>query len=444
MWAKKTMEGWGRTTRVTLPTLEASDRQQLVAGFCDHSQGSLLANNSLRSYGDQAIPAGGRAISTRHLTGISEFDPDTATVTAEAGVTIRQLLDYLVPKGFMPGTCPGTGFASVAGAIANDVHGKNHEHDGSFCDHLVWFDLLVADGSVLRVSEYSDPELFRATIGGCGLTGIILAAGLRLLPAPSNAVLLRERRIINLEDFFQQIEAARRAARFSIGWIDALSRGPTLGRGILETAEPVDQSVPEPSRRTLTMPFQLPSYSLNKLTVKAFNALYYRRVPKGGRTRLLALPKFLFPLDAILRWNRIYGRRGFDQFQCVTPEAQSFEATRRMLEEISAAGIGSFLAVLKSLGRQGKGYLSFPMPGYTLALDIPRRPGSHTLMKKLEAITLEAGGRCYFAKDACLSPESVRAMYPQFEQFVATVRRIDPEQRFDSLMAERLRLHSEA
>lgn len=444
MWTTRTMEGWGRTTRVKLPTLEASSRDELVAAFKDISDDSVLANNSLRSYGDQPIPAGGRAISTCALTGISDFNRDSATVTVEAGVTIRQLLDYLVPQGLMPATCPGTGFVSIAGAIANDVHGKNHDHDGSFCDHVEWFDLLTADGTVQRVTEEENPALFRATVGGCGLTGIILAAGLRLLPTPSNAVVLRETRIRNLEHFFEEIEAARGKTKYSIGWIDALSRGNSLGRGILETAELADQSVRPPSSFTLSMPFQLPSYSLNKLTVKAFNAVYYRRVPKKPRTRLLALPKFLFPLDAILRWNRIYGRRGFDQFQCVTPDQHSFDATRRMLEAISAAGIGSFLAVLKSLGRSGRGYLSFPMPGYTLALDIPRRPGSAELMKKLETIALEAGGRCYLSKDACMSPASVRRMYPRFDQYVEVLRQVDPERRFDSVMAQRLQFRAEA
>jgi decaprenylphospho-beta-D-ribofuranose 2-oxidase len=243
----------------------------------------------------------------------------------------------------------------------------------------------------------------------------------------------------NLDDFLAGFAAAAEAT-WSVGWIDALAGGASLGRGILEVAEPSETSIPVPAAKSKTFPLEAPGWALNRLTVKAFNALYWRRVPEAGRTRVQHYGKFLYPLDAIHHWNRMYGRRGFHQFQCVLPFGAGEAALRRLLETISAAGDASFLAVLKVMGKPGRGLLSFALPGYSLALDIPARPGVQGLFTALERIVLEAGGRIYLAKDSLLSAEGFWAMYPEAQRFLEIRASVDPQGRFSSDMAKRLGL----
>lgn len=438
-WKRIELTSWGRLSRA--PCLAARpERMRELRTALEVPEGRrLLAHGAGRSYGDVCLNDGEAVVLTGRLDRILAFDPAAATVAVEPGVTFGDLLDVFLPRGLLPPVSPGTAFVTMGGAVANDVHGKNQHHMGCFGDHVLWLDLLLPDGGIRRVSEAEDPDLFRATIGGIGLTGIITGICLRLVPVPSNALVVRRRRMADLDAFLAGFEAAS-GASWSVGWIDALAQGASLGRGILETAEPSPESIPPPSRRTRSFPFDAPGWMLNRAGVRAFNAAYWRRVPAGGEERLLPYRTFLYPLDAIHGWNRMYGRAGFRQFQCVVPQAGGAAALRRLLEAVAANGDASFLAVLKSMGRAGRGLLSFAMPGYTLALDIPARPGSAALFAGLERITLEAGGRIYLAKDSMLSAAGFAAMYPDAGRFQAIRARVDPQGRLSSTMSRRLGL----
>lgn len=438
-WQEMTLSGWGRAGAARMQVCRPERESEIRAALGAADQASLIARGMGRSYGDAALNDGGRALLTRRLDRILSFDAGSGEVVAEPGVTFADLLAVFVPRGFMvPGT-PGTGFATLGGALANDVHGKNHDRHGSFGDHVRWFELILSDGSRRRVSPESDPELFAATVGGVGLTGVVARICFALLPGASSRVMVQERRIADLEDFLAGFAEIRETATFSVGWIDALARGRSLGRGVLETAElarPLDGPRPRPRSRRL--PIDLPGAVMSPLGIRLFNAYYYHRVPRAGWQRVKPLQEFLFPLDSLLDWNRLYGRRGFYQFQCVLPDGTAAVGLRALLEEIGRARGASFLAVLKTLGRQGRGHLSFPMRGHTLALDFPRRDGTEELLRKLEALTLDHGGRIYLAKDALLSAEGFQRMYPKLAQFRAVVERVDPQGRFDSDLARRL------
>ncbi len=443
-WADIQLEGWGRigggpmtACRPERISEARQPKREAVPG-----QG-LIAHGAGRAYGDAALNAQGRVMLTRRLDRMLGFDPGTGVLEAEPGVTFADLLAAFLPRGWLAPVTPGTAFATLGGAVANDVHGKNHDRVGSFGDHLAFIDLVLPSGEVSRITEGEHPALFRATLGGLGLTGVAIGVGLRMMRVPSAVLRVRERRCGDLASFLEALLEARERAAYSVGWIDGLAKGGALGRGILEEADPEPEPAADlrPSRnRELGVPVDLPGFLLNSATVGLFNAAYYRRVPEGGRERLLSYQSFLYPLDSIHRWNRIYGRGGFYQFQCVLPETSAPQGLRRMLEEITSAGRASFLAVLKTLGAEGKGFLSFPMRGFTLALDFPRRPGVEELLARLERLTLDHGGRIYLAKDAMMSPGGFRAMYSRLPEFQAVLDEVDPQRRLNSDMARRLRI----
>ncbi|MBA2491217.1 MAG: aminotransferase class III-fold pyridoxal phosphate-dependent enzyme [Gammaproteobacteria bacterium] len=432
------LHGWGRVsgglTSVTLP----ETRAEAIEAMHSARDGTAIAFGGGRSYGDMALNSHGRVILTTQLNRILSFDSANGEVVCEPGVTFHELLREFLPFGFAAPVSPGTGFVTIGGAVANDVHGKNHDVAGSFGDHVRWIDLLLPCGDTVRLSPKDRPEWFNATIGGLGLTGIMLAVCFTLRRVPTNAVRVEERRIPDLEAFFAAFETARTRCTYSVAWIDALAGDARLGRGILETAEHADAALSRSPPRRVRVPFDFPAAALNPWTVRAFNALYYRRVPPSGRRVDRLIDQFLYPLDAILDWNRLYGRAGFYQFQCVVPEADSHRAIRRLLGEVASARAASFLAVLKTLGGQSQGLLSFPMRGYTLALDLPRRPGTERLIARLGGITLDYGGRVYLAKDACLPGELFQAMYPKLDRFRAVLDELDPHGRMSSDLSRRL------
>jgi decaprenylphospho-beta-D-ribofuranose 2-oxidase len=407
------------------------------------SEGPLLAFGAGRSYGDVALNSGGRAVITTRLDRLLSFDRDTGLLIAEPGVTFGTLFATFLPLGFAPPVAPGTGFATLGGGVANDVHGKNHHVRGSFGQHLEWIDLRLPNGESRRLTRADDSPLWRATLGGLGLTGMIERVALRLERVPSNALVVRKRRIRDLDEFLAEFQASSQA-EYVVGWIDALARGPHLGRGILETAARAERSLDSAAAGSRRVPFDLPSFALGHATVRAFNAVYRRHVPAGGTEGTMHYAKFLFPLDAIHEWNRIYGRRGFHQFQCLVPFEGGAGALRQLLESIAQSGRGSFLAVLKAMGERGAGYLSFPAPGYTLALDFPNAPGVSELLARLERITADHGGRVYLAKDATLPPELLPAMYPDLDRYRAVLDEIDPHGRLSSDMARRLAIRRSA
>jgi decaprenylphospho-beta-D-ribofuranose 2-oxidase len=440
-WAQINLTGWGRTSGGAMtacrPERVSELRERVREGPAD---GGRIAYGAGRAYGDAALNSQGRVILTRRLNRMLAFDGDSGVLGTEPGVTFNDLLAVFLPRGWLVPATPGTAFATLGGAVANDIHGKNHDRVGSFGDHLTWIDLMLPSGEIVRTTDSERPELFRATIAGLGLTGVIVGIGLRLMRVPSSAVRVRERRCRNLDAFLAALAEARQRATYSVGWIDGLAKGRELGRGLLEEAEPATETVTDTPQRARRVPMDAPGSVLNPITIGLFNAAYYRRVPVGGRERIVPYRRFLYPLDAISDWNRIYGRGGFFQFQCVLPDASAPSGIRLLLEEIAGSGRASFLAVLKTLGAEGRGHLSFPMRGYTLALDFPRRGGVEDVLRRLERLTLDHGGRIYLAKDAVLSPEGFRAMYPKLPEFQAVLDAIDPEQRLNSDMARRLKI----
>ena len=440
-WAQINLTGWGRTSGGAMtacrPERVSELRERVREGPAD---GGRIAYGAGRAYGDAALNSQGRVILTRRLNRMLAFDGDSGLLEAEPGVTFNDLLAVFLRRGWLVPATPGTAFATLGGAVANDIHGKNHDRVGSFGDHLTWIDLMLPSGEIVRTTDSERPELFRATIAGLGLTGVIVGIGLRLMRVPSSAVRVRERRCRDLDAFLAALAEVRQRATYSVGWIDGLAKGRELGRGLLEEAEPASEAVPDTPQRARRVPMDAPGSLLNPITIGLFNAAYYRRVPVGGRERIVPYRRFLYPLDAISDWNRIYGRGGFFQFQCVLPDASAPRGIRLLLEEIAGSGRASFLAVLKTLGAEGRGYLSFPMRGYTLALDFPRRGGVEDVLRRLERLTLDHGGRIYLAKDAVLSPEGFRAMYPKLPEFQAVLDAIDPEQRLNSDMARRLKI----
>jgi len=436
----RALTAWGRSSRTVSRSWRVASADDARAAMLNAGPQGVIARGFARSYGDVCLNDGGDVLDLTALDAIESFDVETGVLRCQAGASYDAIVRHTLPLGWLPPVCPGTAVVSMGGAVANDVHGKNQHVSGSVGDHVDWLELLLPDGTVRRVSPDDDPELFDATIGGIGLTGVILALQLRLARVPSNAMELEEVRIPDLDTFLERVHAAEREHPYVVGWIDALTRGRHLGRGILELGRHAEQPVREPLGMAVGVPFEFPTWVLNRHTVRSFNAAYYRRVPAGGRRRRIHVGRFLFPLDAIHRWNRMYGRAGVYQFQCVVPFADGRRAIVALMEEIVRSRGASFLAVLKSMSRPSRGMLSFPMPGFTLALDFPRRAHTRALVERLHDIALRHGGRVYLAKDACLTPERLRAMYPQVDRFRAVLRRIDPQGRMQSDMSRRLDL----
>ena len=414
----------------------------MLTGMRAAGKQGAIARGYARSYGDVCLNHDGDVLNMTPFSSIRSLDTATGALCCDAGLSYRAIMAHCIPLGWQPPVCPGTAFVTMGGAVANDIHGKNQCSVGSFGDHLDWFDLRLPDGSVQRVTPSSDPDLFAATVGGIGLTGVIQTLQIRMQRVPSNAMEMKEIRVPNLEAFLDLLQWSDEEYPYVVGWIDALSSGRKMGRGILELARPSPQGEPDPLPLSVSVPFEFPSFVLNRHSVRAFNAVYFRHVPQAGRERRIHVNKFLFPLDAIHNWNRMYGRRGVFQFQCVVPTAEGRRAISALMDEIVRSRGGSFLAVLKYMARKGLGMLSFPMPGFTLALDFPRRPETQRLIELLQDIVLEYGGRIYLAKDACLSAERFEAMYPQVERFKAVLRHVDPNGLMQSDMSRRLNLNS--
>ncbi len=441
--ALATLTGWGRVARAASVTQRPDGVADLGNVFAERRRAhGLIAHAAGRAYGDCALNAEGTALLTAGLTGVLSFDPASGQIAVEPGVTFRQLMAAYLPQGWLVPVSPGTGFATIGGAVANDVHGKNHEVAGSFGQHVTELDLLTPDGATRTIGPHAEPALFQATCGGLGLTGVITRVAFRMKRVPGPGVAVRSRRLPDLDAFLAAMDAAR-TATYAVGWIDGCARGGALGRGILETAEASGGACRGAAPRAgMRVPFDFPALALNPTSIAAFNALYYRRAPAAGRLATVPYSTFFYPLDALRDWNRIYGRRGFHQFQNVVPFASGPKALRELLEVIAASRRASFLAVLKRLGPAAPdaGPLSFPQAGYTLALDFPAGPGIEALYAELVAITLRHGGRVYLAKDALLTAEAFRNMYPRWGEFRELLERVDPKRHLQSDMSRRLRL----
>lgn len=442
IWAEKELAGWGRVRRSTAQVARPERLRGVAESLCE-GHPSVLARGNGRSYGDAALNSGGHVILMSRLDRLLALDEAGGTVTVEAGASFSDMVRALLPHGFLPSAVPGTGFASVGGGLANDIHGKNHHLRGSIGQQLDWLELRTPDGQLHRLQGDEDSDLLLATLGGVGMTGVIERASLKIERVPSNAVTRKRERIADLDEFLQRLREEQERTPYVVGWIDALARGARLGRGILELAAPSPEGIAPATRRTRRVPVDFPSLALNRWSVQLFNELYFRRIPTQGRTESLSYEKFLFPLDALHDWNRVYGRRGFHQFQCVVPFESAAHALRQMLGLIAESGQGSALAVLKAMGPAGRGHLSFPQPGFTLALDFPNGPAVDGLIARLEAITFEHGGRIYLAKDATLTPQHMQKMYPRLDRFREVLAQIDPNGRMASDLSRRLHLRGD-
>lgn len=434
------LTGWGRSSYATSRVFEAGTTEQVLAAMRDPGAAPVVARGAGRSYGDASLNEGGYLIRTTAMKTVHAFDPHSGEIVIDPGLNFGDLLHSHASQGWIAPVTPGTQFATLGGAIANDVHGKNHDHDCSIGDHVRWLDLALPDGTLQRVDPIGTPDLFAATVGGIGLTGVITRICLQMKRVPGSMLLVRERRAANLDEYLDALQEARERCRYSVGWIDGLATGRTLGRGILETADHIEDPQPLRRRWRAHMPVDLPELAFNSWTIGLFNQLYFHRIPARGRERRLDLAQFFYPLDAITDWNRMYGRRGFVQFQCVIPDAQARPALHQLLLAISSSGLASFLAVIKTLGRAGQGYLSFPTPGITLALDFPVRHSTAGLLARLHGITADHGGRIYLAKDSCLPAGLLPQMYPRLTQFRAVLTQVDPQRRMRSDMSNRLQL----
>ncbi|RZU02659.1 FAD-binding oxidoreductase [Rivibacter subsaxonicus] len=389
---------------------------------------SMLAFGNGRSYGDSNLNPDGTLLLTRGIDRILGFDAATGVLDAEAGLLLSQVLDLCVPQGWFPAVTPGTQFVTLGGAIANDVHGKNHHRAGSFGHHVLGFELLRSDGSRRWCSPSENADWFAATIGGLGLTGLVTRVRLQLRRIANAGIESETIRFRSLEEFFALSEESAAGFEYTAAWVDCASGGARLGRGLFERGNHASPGVDPvllrpPSAHTRRMPFTPPVSLVNGLTLKLFNAAYFHR-QRGDRVAgVRHYRPWLYPLDALLEWNRLYGPRGFYQYQCVVPPAAASRHVRALLGAVAASGMGSFLAVLKQFGdRPSPGLLSFPCAGATLALDFPNRGARlEQLFERLDRIVLEAGGRLYPAKDGRMGATIFRAGYPRWQKFGAFV-----------------------
>jgi decaprenylphospho-beta-D-ribofuranose 2-oxidase len=439
----KPVSGWGRYPVQSCELIRPERYAELKP-----STERVIVRGQGRSYGDASLNADARVILSERLNRILAFDPNKGLLRAEAGITLQEILEIVVPRGWFLPVTPGTKYASLGGCVAADVHGKNHHGAGSFSAHVQEIEMVLADGTRTCCAAEQDADLFWATAGGMGLTGIIAEVTLRLMPIESGRMIVQHRAANDLEAGFKLLDSADFDDVYTVAWIDCLARGRSLGRSIVMRAHhasraelpPAERAQPfeRPARRLRRMPFDLPSWVLNPLTVNAFNQLYYWTQGRKQAPFPADYDGYFYPLDAIADWNRLYGKKGFVQYQCVLPGA-AVDDMRCILEMLAASRRASFLAVLKRFGAAGKGMLSFPCPGYTLALDLPvKDAGLFELLDRLDEIVLAAGGRVYLAKDCRLAAATFRAMYPRYNEWLAVKRAVDPGNRFSSSLSRRI------
>lgn len=427
---------WGMYPPEPQRLVKLRDRHSLVM---PEGSETLLPYGSGRSYGDSCLNTGGLLIGSDALDHFIAFDDATGLLICEAGVTFAAIVEMFLPRGWFLPVTPGTKFVTVAGAIANDVHGKNHHCEGTFGRHVVSFELVTSDGIRRTCSPGENADLFAATIGGLGLTGFITHATIQLKRAPSAFLKGQSIKFGNVDEFFDLSEVAANDYEYTVSWIDCLGNGATLGRGIFMQANAASAEEADDVKAghglSIGIPVTPPLSLVNRLTLKPFNWAYYNRQRTTCLDKVWHINSFHYPLDAIANWNRIYGPRGLLQYQCVVPVADQREVSRALLTEISRSGQGSFLVVFKTFGAKASpGILSFPMEGTTLALDFPIRGAStFALLDRLDAIVVEAGGRIYPAKDARMSAATFRRGYPRWREFS---KFIDP--RFSSRFERRV------
>ena len=443
---------WGNHPRHDCSSARPESWRALDDALNDDAHATRIARGLGRSYGDAALNKDGAVVRTERLDRVLDFDERTGVLHAEAGLALKDVNRSFLPRGWFPGVTPGSAYVTLGGAIAANVHGKNHHAEGAFDAWTDAIELLLptnnAEWEPRWVSRDDDPELFHATLGGMGLTGVVRRASVRMKPVPSAHIDARYQKAPNLDAALEGFAGDYAHMPYSVAWIDCLATGGDAGRSVLIGGDhaPVDAlpsvlraeplKLEPPKRRRV--PFNFPGAALNPLSVRAFNALYYRS-PRPER-RIEPAHEFFYPLDAILEWNRIYGKKGFQQYQVVIPFERGAQGVRTLLDRIAKAKAASFLAVLKAMGPESQGPLSFPMPGWTLALDLKQTTRLDALLADLDAIAIEFGGRRYLAKDASLTREHFRAMYPRLDEFMSVRTRVDPHGALSSSLSRRLGL----
>jgi decaprenylphospho-beta-D-ribofuranose 2-oxidase len=446
------LTGWGRTSPTAARVRTPASFDDVARSLAEAGPRGALVRGLGRSYGDIAQNAGGLVLDLTRLAGVEELDARAGTATVLAGTSIDALLRRLVPAGWFVPVTPGTRFVTIGGALANDVHGKNHHRDGSFGSHVLAFDLLTSDGAVRTVTPGRDPEAFGATVGGAGLTGAILRATIRLLPIRTSRVRVDTERAADLEDLMARMAAGDDAYRYSVAWLDCLARGRSLGRGVLsrgDHAEPDELSARAARSPFAYAPRALPAVPpgipriVSPVAARAFNEAWLRRAPRERRGELQPISAFFHPLDAVTAWNRLYGRQGFVQYQFAVPFGAE-RVVQRVIEALVAGNVPTFLGVLKRFG-PGTGMLSFPIAGWTLAIDVPvGAPGLRALLARFDEDVADAGGRVYLAKDARLDEALLARMYPDLGRWREIRDRLDPNRVWRSDLARRVGLDAGA
>ena len=443
---ERLLSGWGRTAPSRATVVRLSDVAAVTTELRSPPRRGVLPRGLGRSYGDVAQNAGGVVLDMTGLAGIETFDEGAGTITALAGTSLDAILRVTVPRGWFLPVTPGTRFVTLGGAIASDIHGKNHHVDGALGDHIAAFDLVTADGVVRSVTSDGDPETFAATVGGMGLTGVITRATIRLLPIETSRMCVDTERAGDLDDLMARMTSGDDRYRYSVAWVDGLARGRALGRSVLTRGDHATlaelgdrwsgEALAFDPRSLPSVPPMMPNV-VTPIAARVFNEVWFRKAPRWEHGRITPLAPFFYPLDAVGDWNRLYGPRGFVQYQFVVPFGEE-STVRSAIERLAAFGSASFLAVLKRFG-PGRGMLSFPIEGWTLALDLPARRGHLSeLLDGLDRRVADAGGRVYLAKDARLDPGLLAAMYPELEQAETIRRALDPANVFRSDLARRL------
>lgn len=435
MTSKTIISGWGNYPQLEAQLIAPTSLASLDAAV--KLDGSLIARGMGRSYGDSANAD--TVLGTPYCDHFLEFNEKTGKLTAEAGITLREILKVIVPRGWFLPVTPGTSYVTLGGAIASDVHGKNHHIAGTFGQHVTSLSIVLGTGEVLTSSKRENADLFHATCGGMGLTGVIVSATIQLIPILSSFI---NQKTIKADC----IEAACEAfddnsnATYSVAWIDCLAKGKNLGRSVLMLGEHAeDGGIEIDLKEPFAVPFNTPSALLNSITMKTFNGAYWYKAKHMGSQTVPLMPYF-YPLDAIGNWNKLYGKAGFLQFQCVIPRDDGIANMRKLLTKITESGEGSFLAVLKQFGKANDNLLSFPTEGYTLALDFKLTTSTIATLRTLEDIIVEMGGRVYLAKDAVMQGTTFRATYPKWEEFEHVREKYGAIGRFSSAQSKRVGL----
>ena len=442
---KKQIANWGN-----YPVVESNEEffsfPDQLNQLLDEGPAFIPRGNG-RCYGDASLAQ--RTISTLKYNKILLFDISTGVFECQSGLTLDQILEVIVPKGWFLPVTPGTKYITVGGAVASDVHGKNHHIDGSFSNHILEMELVLESKEIITCSPNHKEDLFEATCGGMGLTGVITRVKFQLKKIETSFIKQKQIKAGNLEEVIQLFEQNNQYT-YSVAWIDCLQKGAQFGRSILMlgeharladlNAKQLQEPLQLPKKRQINFPFNLPSWVLNAFTVKTFNYLFYTKNFKREINKVISYEPFFYPLDAILHWNRGYGKNGFVQYQFVLP-LEAKQGLIEILSRISDKGLGSFLAVLKVFGKQ-ESIISFPKEGFTLALDFPVKPGLLEFLDELDQVVLRYGGRLYMSKDARMKPEVLRSGYPDLGKFKDIVRKYNPDGRIHSLQSDRLSLTS--